>query len=79
MSGDSYISDYKLDEIREEYGDRIVTFSSKPGEYLERCRADYDKVHDFFWRNKGLFFLLGITNVIKTNEVDYEIEHKRIR
>lgn len=48
----------------------------KPGEYLERCRADYDKVHDFFWKNKGLFFLLGMASVVKTNEVDYEIEHK---
>lgn len=50
----------------------------KPGEYLERFRAVYDRIHNFFWSNKGLFFLLGISNVVKTNIVSWQIEQEAV-
>lgn len=40
MSGDSYISDIKLDEIRKEYGDKVVSFS--------KVKQQIEKWYEYF-------------------------------
>lgn len=47
-----------------------------PGEYVNRYQECYDAVRSFFTKeeNKGFFFLLGMTNIVKINEESYVME-----
>lgn len=47
-----------------------------PGEYVKHYQKCYDETHAFFTKgeNKGFFFLLGMTNVVKINEAGYAME-----
>lgn len=50
-----------------------------PGEYLKRYQNCYDTVYAFFAKeeNRGLFFLLGMTKIVKIHDASYAMEEER--